>query len=447
MNRLALTLLGASLLLAACNARPEHAMPDVSAIDAKLAFTCAYEQDKLPPLNPEADQLFRYGRWLDKNNVLNRQRAVSETVARYYRIAAAHGHYKANINLQNNFSHGDMDGDIEEMLNLNDALIKAGVPMGYYILGHYIENGFGYDQNEELALKMFRHAADLGSKEAQYYVGDRLTRLTISEPVAFETGNQMQRCAAEQGHGKSAQEAAIQLQIEKKYSEAVKYYQLGAKAGDSISAMVLSEGFIEKSQTSPKYLGLEVDAERARRYDAISNVLHNYAYANPSVPELDDIVPLPPAKLPTWDGKIQWLKDHEANLPPPKPSEELMTRLAEAKALDPATGKPDPKRQQAQKAHAAQLDALAPRSASDLPLGTLCRTGERCPQSGVWRVEMPKGHISAYSPSILSGVFIAKGAAMPAFYVICERENFLLQYLFGYQEGHEPVVWKLAAYR
>ena len=45
MNRLALTLLGASLLLAACNARPEHAMPDVAAIDAKLAFTCAYEQD------------------------------------------------------------------------------------------------------------------------------------------------------------------------------------------------------------------------------------------------------------------------------------------------------------------------------------------------------------------------------------------------------------------
>ncbi|WP_293764486.1 sel1 repeat family protein [uncultured Aquitalea sp.] len=447
MNRLALTLLGASLLLAACNARPEHAMPDVAAIDAKLAFTCAYEQDKLPPLNPEADQLFRYGRWLDKNNVLNRQRAVSETVARYYRIAAAHGHYKANINLQNNFSHGDMDGDIEEMLNLNDALIKAGVPMGYYILGHYIENGFGYDQNEELALKMFRHAADLGSKEAQYYVGDRLTRLTISYPEPYAVGLQMKRCAAEQGHGKAAQETGINLAGKQQYPEAIKYYQLGAKAGDAGSARWLANGFSEADPEDPTYLGGHIDAERAQRYRAISVILRNYAYANPAVPELDDIVPLPPAKLPTWDGKIQWLKDHEANLPPPKPSEELMTRLAEAKALDPTTGKPDPKRQQAQKAQAAQLDALAPRSASDLPLGTLCRTGERCPQSGVWRVEMPKGHISAYSPSILTGVFIAKGAAMPAFYVIRERKNFLLQYLFGYQEGHEPVVWKLAAYR
>lgn len=82
-----------------------------------------------------------------------------------------------------------------------------------------------------------------------------------------------------------------------------------------------------------------------------------------------------------------------------------------------------------------------------LPIGTRCKTGERCPQGGVWRVEMPDGHISAYSPSILTGVFIAKGAAMPAFYVIRERKNFLLQYLFGYQEGHEPVVWKLAAYQ
>ncbi|WP_255360810.1 DUF6396 domain-containing protein [Chromobacterium sp. LK1] len=47
-----------------------------------------------------------------------------------------------------------------------------------------------------------------------------------------------------------------------------------------------------------------------------------------------------PAKLPPWDGKIQWLKDHEANIAPPKPSEELMEKLAKAKGLDPKTGRP-----------------------------------------------------------------------------------------------------------
>ena len=139
-------------------------MPDVSAVHARLAFTCAYEQDRLPPLNPEADLLFKYARWLEQNNLLQRQRSVSETAARYYRIAAAHGHYKANINVQNNYSHGDIDGDIEEMLDLNDALIKAGIPMGYYILGHYVENGVGYRQDQELALRLFRKAADLGNK-------------------------------------------------------------------------------------------------------------------------------------------------------------------------------------------------------------------------------------------------------------------------------------------
>jgi TPR repeat protein len=124
-----LLLLGSLLCLSACHPQPEHAMPDVSAVRTRLAFSCAYEKDRLPPLNPEADQLFKYARWLEQNNLLQRQRSVSETAARYYRIAAAHGHYKANINLQNNYSHGDIDGDIEEMLDLNDALIKAGIPM------------------------------------------------------------------------------------------------------------------------------------------------------------------------------------------------------------------------------------------------------------------------------------------------------------------------------
>jgi TPR repeat protein len=316
---------------------------------AKLAFSCAYEKDRLPPLNPEADQLFKYARWLEQNNLLQRQRSVSETAARYY-IAAAHGHYKANINLQNNYSHGDIDGDIEEMLDLNDALIKAGIPMGYYILGHYVENGVGYRQDQELALRLFRKAADLGNKEAQYYVGDRLTNLTISEPEPYAIGLQMKRCAAEQGHGEAAQESGINLQRKQHYAEAVKYYQLGAKAGDYGSASWLADGFKQTGPDDPyNYLGVAYDAERARRYDIISTTLQNYAYANPSVPELDNIVPLPPAPLPPWDGKIQWLKDREANIPPLQPSEDLMTRLAEAKGLDPATGRPDLKRQQAQR--------------------------------------------------------------------------------------------------
>ena len=71
----------------------------------------------------------------------------------------------------------------------------------------------------------------------------------------------------------------------------------------------------------------------------INKILFRYDYLNPKVPEIDRIVPLPPAKLPPWDGKLQWLKEHEANLPPPLPSAERIAEMARAKGLDPATGR------------------------------------------------------------------------------------------------------------
>ena len=84
------------------------------------------------------------------------------------------------------------------------------------------------------------------------------------------------------------------------------------------------------------------DLERAGRYQKIWKVLSGYSYANPKVPELNDIVPLPPAKLPAWDGKLQWLEERLANIPPEKPSLALIQQLAKAMVLGSATGKPMP---------------------------------------------------------------------------------------------------------
>ncbi|OOF78691.1 hypothetical protein BKG96_05085 [Rodentibacter caecimuris] len=50
-------------------------------------------------------------------------------------------------------------------------------------------------------------------------------------------------------------------------------------------------------------------------------------YLQPKVPDLDDIVPLPPAPLPEWDGKIAFQRWFEGDAPP-KPSEALMMKLA-----------------------------------------------------------------------------------------------------------------------
>ncbi|MNI91014.1 hypothetical protein D3C73_1486230 [compost metagenome] len=45
-----------------------------------------------------------------------------------------------------------------------------------------------------------------------------------------------------------------------------------------------------------------------------------YSYANPTVPEINELLPLPPAQLPPWDGKLQWLEVRLANVPLQKPA-------------------------------------------------------------------------------------------------------------------------------
>jgi hypothetical protein len=75
-------------------------VPDLAGIHAKLAFTCAYEQDHLPALDPSAEKLYRYARWLRKNQIEKEDPLRYPQMERYYRIATAHGHYKANLDLR-----------------------------------------------------------------------------------------------------------------------------------------------------------------------------------------------------------------------------------------------------------------------------------------------------------------------------------------------------------
>ncbi|OSI13992.1 DUF6396 domain-containing protein, partial [Neisseria dumasiana] len=131
--------------------------------------------------------------------------------------------------------------------------------------------------------------------------------------------------------------------------EAVAAYYQGVKNGNSQAAFSLAKGFEYK-----EYLNMTPDAERARRYNIISDYLSNYDFMSPKVPDLDEIVPLPPAPLPEWDGKIafqRWVEGKE----PPKPSDELMKKLADQAKLDVKTGLPitEPPQPEAAKAYSA----------------------------------------------------------------------------------------------
>ncbi|WP_300732266.1 DUF6396 domain-containing protein, partial [Pseudomonas sp.] len=197
----------------------------------------------------------------------------------------------------------------------------------------------GLRKDPQMSLRYYRKAADQGSAQAQYEVGDKLAPIDIAPDVA----RQMHRCAAEQGHGDAAVDLGIDLKYEGQYQEALKVFQMGVKAGDESAASRLKEAFRGPPVTNEMYyLAQQEDLERAERYKTIWRVLARYSYANPTVPEINEILPLPPAKLPAWDGKLQWLEARLANVPPKKPSEALIQQLAKAKVLEPATGKPMP---------------------------------------------------------------------------------------------------------
>ena len=375
------------LALSACD-HPFFAdrhMPDLSNTQFKqLAFTCTYENDVIPARDPEADQLYKHARWLRKNNLLTKDPLVYPRIERLIRISTAYGHDKASLELRQMLGKGTAKSEdiVKETLDLTEDLIKRGIPGGYYDMGRYLELGYGVKEDKDLALKYYRKSADLGSPEGQYFVGDRLTG--VDDEAVKEIGAQIWRCAAEQGHGMAGLELGIWLKGRRaRYGESLQAFQLGAKAGNSTAASFLMKGFNGTGQKDEMYyLGQPKDEERARRYDVIWNFLADYSYLNPKVPEIDEIVPLPPAKLPPWDGKLQWLTEHEANVPPPLPSEERIREMAKAKNLDPETGRPLSWKKRAE---APAPDAVKSVAAPAVPLGTVLASGTRCPQSGHWQ--------------------------------------------------------------
>ena len=309
---------------------------------AALEFTC--KKEELPPLSEETQQLYNYALYHDLHNMWTGDKGdeVWNGLARYYRIAAANGDYKANVRLQYLLNTGRISTDMPqtEVHNLNEELAKQLPATAYYNLYGYLDEDYGVRTEEGGKYAYLRKAADLGSREAQYTVAEMLADIEDEEETkeAFKYRlnlvKQLWACASEQGLGEASINLGISLQSDKKYSEAVKVFYQGVKNGDAMSASTLRGGFSQQTTKDNRldFLDLAPDEERSRRYDIIWNYLAKYDYLQPKVPDLDEIVPLPPAKLPKWDGKIAFQRWYEGEAPP-KPSEALMQKLANQAGL------------------------------------------------------------------------------------------------------------------
>ena len=309
---------------------------------AALEFTC--QKEELPPLSEETQQLYNYALYHDLHNMWTGDKGdeVWNGLARYYRIAAMNGDYKANIRLQYLLKSGRISSDMPqtEVHNLNEELAKQLPATAYYNLYGYLDVGYGVRTEKDGKYAYLRKAADLGSREAQYVVADILGDINDEETLQMrlEIIEKLRTCASEQGLGKASNSLGIGFIIDKEYAKALEAFHQGVKNGSSLSASTLEEAFSGKQKEGDMdFLNLSEDPERARRYEIIWKYLAYKDYLQPKVPDLDDIVLLPPAPLPAWDGKIAFQRWFEGEAPL-KPDEALVRRLAWQAGLNGDTG-------------------------------------------------------------------------------------------------------------
>ncbi|MCL2012800.1 MAG: DUF6396 domain-containing protein [Cystobacterineae bacterium] len=315
-------------------------------LETQPPFSCAFEEVQIPKRNADADKLFKHAHGLHKKNLLKADKTVFLQVERLYRIAAAWGHDKAAVLLAGMMVEGHTAHDdfVTQPVELAEQLIQRSIAEGYMLMGHLLDKGHGVQKDSKTAIQHFRKAADLGNPEAQYFMGNKLTSLGPAHPALYKMGLEMKYCAAAQGHAEAAIEVADELKGRKEYAQAIQYLQMAARAGNSKAAYMLQNAF---SGAPPNArlddLGQTKDEERASRYKQIKKHLDENKRLNATVDEIDEIVPLPPAKLPAWDGQMMWLKNREKEDALPPLPEKHIEEMALKKGVDFKTGLPTKK--------------------------------------------------------------------------------------------------------
>jgi TPR repeat protein len=198
-----------------------------------------------------------------------------------------------------------LDADPERAIGIIRPAADLGQAWALYELGVAHEYGYGgVQQSGRMAWAYFLKAAKHGSPEAQLVLANAYGRARQLDKQEI-----MRNCAYRQRYGPAAEELGVNRQaVSEDFLEAIRYYQDGVEYGDRDSAISLQllyeEGYWSHmgEGVKPKFeaLGIAVDLERSRRYKEIADALE----INPDMKftRLNEVLPLPPAKLPPWSG-------------------------------------------------------------------------------------------------------------------------------------------------
>ncbi|WP_379769182.1 DUF6396 domain-containing protein [Massilia aerilata] len=306
-----------------------HTMPPgLQAFDVNGPVpTCGRWKDTMPKTrDPAAYRLYINARKLWRSKIewqFTREELIS--IFHDVQTAANQGDWGARALMAYFYRHGlgpldknhVLDPDADKLVAILREAVAVGQAWGYYDLGVAHEHGYGgAAQDEQIAWAYYRKAAELGSPDAQMALASAYLKVERRDAE-----QEMVMCAYRQGHGPAAYDLGMTAKLRKNFAAALEYYQAGVKFGHKLSAVVMMFFFDRKAwgsldkqdQNALKQLNILPDPERKSRYDQISDALD----LNPDLKltRLDQVLPLPPAELPAWQG-VQDVIEPEPDGPP-----------------------------------------------------------------------------------------------------------------------------------
>lgn len=230
--------------------------------------------------------------------------------AKLWGKAAERNHWKAMLNLSNAYARGEgMERDSEQAVLLLERAMRLEIPAAFDVMGTNHLYGIGVKKDVSRAYAFWQLAAEMGSPSAMAYLGKRMKGLYDSPPAFW--GNRkialrMLECGWHQDDADAAFNLAVATEGDRedlgKNNDLARYlFQERVKLGSHQSASFLFGAFDDGEPLS----GIGIDKSRADRYRIFSDALRR----NPDLrfPNLDKVLPLPPAKLPMWNGDRQTL--------------------------------------------------------------------------------------------------------------------------------------------
>ena len=294
-------------------------------------FICEIEASKVPPIDAQAEDWFLEARAMEDPEIFVEDRDYKKIVD-LTRQAAERLHWKAMLNLASLYVEGrdPLYGE-EEAVQLVEKAMRLGIPAAYDRMGTHYANGTGVNGDITRAYAFWQKAAQMGNPQAMDFLSDKLNVGPANEgagywaniPVAIK----MMECAFSQGYGPVAYNLS--------YMYASPRMATGRVSGPrtpetkALALRVLHEGVAFGCEKCANKLTIEfgdpfdlanmlvpyIDKARAERYGVLSRELG--FNPNARFPNLDKVLPLPPADLPPWNGDRDTLLHAATGVRPP----------------------------------------------------------------------------------------------------------------------------------